>query len=543
MRGHIFRSQTDTEVIIHAYEEYGIECLQQFNGMFAFALWDASKKCLYLGRDRLGIKPLFYSYGTQKIVFASEIKGILEYPGVTREIELTALHHFLSLNYVPAPWTLFKGISQVLPGHYLVVAENGTMTEHEYWDLVYSAETDISQREWVARISVEIQAAVTRQMVSDVPIGVFLSGGLDSIAVTSSMCKSTNEPVRAFSIGFEEPSYNELNYAKLAAHSFDCTHFEHVAKSDAADVLSEIVWHAEEPTADSSMVPLYHLARIASGEVKVVLTGDGGDEVFGGYPTYQAPLFSELYRSVPGFVRSHLIQPLVNRLPVSDRRMSLDFLLKRFVKGAELDPWRAHIYWRTILDESTKHELYTSDIRAEMLDLETMSVFESYFSRVRNQPLLNQLLYVDLKAYLPNDMLVKVDRMTMAFGLEARVPLLDHQLIELMAQVPLNYKFPYRYKLKSLLRKALQGKVPSHLLARGKQGFNVPKGVWLKKQLRPLVGDLLLGRNGIQQAGLFRQGIIQEMVQSHWAGERDNSHQIWGLLVLSLWWDQFMETK
>lgn len=539
-RGHRFQSSTDSEVIIHAYEEWGVECLHKFNGMFAFGLWDAPRQRLWLVRDRLGIKPLFYAFGRQCLLFGSEIKAILAGGLLEPEINLAGLHHFLSLNYTPAPFTLFAGVQQLLPGHYLLCDAQGNAQTVEYWDVSYREDPYRADQYYLDAFEQLAADAVRARLVSDVPFGAFLSGGVDSSAIVYWMSQAMTQPVKTFSIGFEHESYNELGYARQVAQRCRTDHHERIVTADAASVLPKIVWHAEEPTADSSMIPMYYLAQMTRRHVTMALSGDGADEILAGYETYQAYYLSRLYRLLPGFVRRGVISPLVCRLPVSEAKVSLDFKLKRFVTGAELDPDAAHAYWRTIFDEPAKQSLYTADVRAALNGAKTIDLYRAAFAKTNARHPLNRILYVDTRFYLPNDMLVKVDRMTMAHSLEARVPFLDYRLVELAASIPPRLKLrQYRHK-KHLLKAALHNHLPASVLYRKKAGFNVPKGIWLKNELKEFSFDHLAPAS-IKAMGLFDPQAVQHILQTHLAGQQDYSHQIWGLLCLSLWWQQYIK--
>ncbi|MEE8593772.1 MAG: asparagine synthase (glutamine-hydrolyzing), partial [Candidatus Bipolaricaulota bacterium] len=361
--GHRFRSDTDTEVLVHLYEEMGTACLDAVQGMFAFALWDTARQKLLLARDRMGIKPLFYYADEDRLLFGSEIKCILCDEDVPRQVSLESLHHYLSLNYVPAPLTMFKGIKQLLPGH-CVVVENGRVSTHEYWDLKFDErKRRCRTSEYAGRLDEKLHTSVARRLVCDVPFGVFLSGGVDSSTVAYYMSEILEQPVKTFSIGFEESSYSELAYARLVARHLHTEHYEHTVSAKGLDtLLPKLIWHAEEPLADASMVPIYHVAELAREHVKMVLCGDGADEILAGYSTYPAYYASQAYRAIPKWFRENAIARCVNLLPVSDRKISFDYKAKRFVRGAGLSPERAHYSWRLILTEDEKRRLYTDDV-------------------------------------------------------------------------------------------------------------------------------------------------------------------------------------
>ncbi len=539
-RGHHFRSATDTEVIVHAYEEWGTACLQRFNGMFAFGLWDERQKRLWLVRDRLGIKPLFYAHLPDRLLFGSEIKAILADTAVPRTIDYEALSYYLSLNYTPAPYTLFKAVRQLLPGHYLFIEENGRIQDVAYWDVVYQEDAPPqNETTWLETFSQLLSDAVRLRLVSDVPFGAFLSGGVDSSGIVYWMSRHMKEPVKTFSIGFGENSFDELVYARQVAQHVRAEAYEQIVRADEAAVLPKLVWHAEEPTADSSMVAVYYLAQMTRQHVTMALSGDGADEILAGYETYQAYYLHQLYQKLPGWMRQRLITPLVNALPASDAKMSWEMKLKRFVAAGALPAEDAHATWRIIFQEPDRHRLlapihHLPESHASVLDL-----YRATFARTTARHPLNRLLYADTRFYLPNDMLVKVDRMTMAHGLETRVPYLDHRLVEFAASVPPQLKLKNGRSKKYLLKTSLAGKLPADILWRKKQGFNVPNARWLKQGLKPFVMEHL-SPMVVQDMGMLDNQVVQNLLHAHYAGKADNSHQIWCLLTLSLWWQQFV---
>ncbi len=539
-RGHRFRSQTDTEVILRAFSEWGIDCLAQLNGMFAFALWDATDRRLWLVRDRLGIKPLFFSMQPHRLLFGSEIKSILADPDVERRVDPVALHHFLSLNYTPAPYTLFDSVRQLLPGEYMAVSVDGDARLHQYWDISYSAQSKKPERLLLDEFDAALSAAVERQMVADVPLGAFLSGGVDSSAIVYWMSRHSSQPVSTFSIGFREKSYSELDFARRTADACNTDHHERVVTGDMMEVLPEIVRHAEEPTADSSMLPMYFLSKMARENVTVALSGDGADEILAGYETYQAYYAAKMYRVIPQVLRHHVAQPLVDLLPASHRKVSLDFKLKRFVRAAELAEEDRHAYWRMIFDEDAKRRLYRKDVRQQVEEITTYDIYRNVFAQSDAMHPLDRMLYVDTRFYLPNDMLVKLDRMSMIHSLEARVPYLDHELVEFIARVPPRFKLKQLRTKKYLLKAALRRRLPSASVWRKKQGFNIPKGVWLKGELREFAFDRLSPQR-VRRMGLFEEEPVTQLLNDHVRGTHDRSHELWGLLALSMWWEQFFE--
>jgi asparagine synthase (glutamine-hydrolysing) len=539
--GHRFRSDTDTEVLIHLYEDRGVACLDAVQGMFAFALWDTAKRTLLLARDRMGIKPLFYYAGKDKLLFGSEIKCILCDEDVPRHVSLESLHHYLSLNYVPAPLTMFEGIKQLLPGHCIVV-ENGRFSIHEYWDLEFDEKKkQCRTSEYADHLSEKIHASVARRLVCDVPFGVFLSGGIDSSTVAYYMSEVLDQPVKTFSIGFKESSYSELPYARLVARHLHTEHYEHTVDVKGLDtLLPKLIWHAEEPLADASMVPVYHVAKLAREHVKMVLCGDGADEILAGYSTYPAYYASQAYRMIPKWFRENAIARCVKLLPMSERKISFDYKAKRFVRGAGLSPERAHYSWRLILTEEEKRRLYTDDISRAVMGLDTFEeTYAQYFAKTNAVRPLNRLLYADSRFYLPNDMLAKVDRMSMAHSLEARVPFLDQDIVKYVAQLPVGLKLRWFVRQKYLLRKAMEGKLPSVIVRRAKAGFNVPVGTWLRGPLRELLTDAL-SPESLQRMRIFEPKAIHAMLDDHMDYRIDRGYELWGLLTFCLWWERFI---
>ena len=542
-RGHQFTSHTDSEVIVHAYEEWGVDCLQKFNGMFSFALWDGKRKNLWLVRDRLGIKPLFYCQLPQAVLFGSEIKAILEYPLVKRQVDLQALAYYLSLNYTPAPFTLFSQVRQLLPGHYALVGMDGQVHLKEYWNVHYQEDSyDKSEQEYLEEFEQLLQDSIKLRLVSDVPFGAFLSGGIDSSTVSFWMAKNLSEPLKTFTIGFDEPSYDEVDYARRTAQTIGSVHHEQIVTAHAAEILPRIVWHAEEPTADSSMVAVYYLSQMTRQHVTMVQSGDGADEILAGYETYPATLMQKYYLQLPAFIRKRIISPLVNSLPASDAKVSLDAKLKRFIAGADKHGETVHGTWRMIFNAEERQHLLEPVWDQPGSQNDFLDLYQQSFAETDARHPLNRLLYVDTRLYLPNDMLVKVDRMSMAHGLEAREPFLDYRLVEFVAALPPNLKLKNMTQTKYLLKKSMQERLPHEVVWRKKQGFNVPNARWIKGELKPLVLEAL-SANNIRSMGILNQAVVKDILQQHFSDKAENSHKIWCLLTLALWWRRFIDNQ
>jgi asparagine synthase (glutamine-hydrolysing) len=533
-KGHHFRSQSDSEVIVHAYEEFGVQCLDHFRGMFAFVLWDQDRQCLFAARDRLGKKPFFYCLDKGDFYFGSEIKAILAVPQVPRELDWESLGFFLSLNYTPAPYTLFRGIRQLEPGQYLLW-QSGRLTIQDYWDLPYPPQVpEVSPETVLPQFAEVFDDAIRLRLIADVPVGAFLSGGLDSAAVVATAAQLYPGRLKTFAIGFGEKSYDERPYAQLVADRHKTEHHEIVVTPEVEAILPKLVWHGEEPIADSSMVPVYYLSQFSARKVKVVLSGDGADEILAGYPTYQAHYFLKWLQTWPQPLQKYL-RGLAHSLPVSHRKVSLDFKLKRLTAALSWDLDYAHYSWRRIW---TSEEL-TRLLPGKQL-CEGFALYQEWLQRPAGATALNRMLYADTRFYLPNDMLVKVDRMTMAHGLEARTPFLDHVLVELAARFPDSWKLKGLMWKKYLLRRLLKGKVPPAIRWQSKRGFNVPVGLWLKRELKDFCGDHLCQ---LRHLGCFDMNYVEEVWQGHLRDEKDYSHHLWGLLILSLWWQIFFQNR
>lgn len=538
--GHVFRSRTDSEVVVHAYEQWGVECLSRFNGMFAFGLWDSRRRHLWLVRDRLGIKPLFYACLPGRFLFGSEIKALLSCPQLGRQLDYQALAYYLALNWIPAPHTLFAAVRQLLPGHWLLVTPDGAVTDTQYWELQYQEPAPQSERAWREQFDAAMADAVRLRLVSDVPFGAFLSGGLDSSSIAWWMTQGLSAPLHTFTVAFPGTSYDEGPYARHVAQALGTVHHEQPVTPELATLLPKLVWHAEEPTADSSMLAVYYLAQETRKHVTMALSGDGGDELLAGYETYQAYYLAHCYRLIPGALRRHLVAPLVNSLPASARKMSLEMRLKRFVAGAEYPPEDAHALWRIIFGAAERARLLAPIWREPGVQSDVVDLYREWLARSTARHPLDRLLWVDTRLYLPNDMLVKLDRMTMAHGLEARVPFLDYRVVELVAAMPPEYKLRHFHCKKYILKAVMRGRLPPRTLARPKAGFNIPLAQWLRHDLRDFVQDAL-SPAAVRDLGILDPGVVAQLLDEHFRGA-DHSHQLWGLLTLALWWRTFQQT-
>jgi asparagine synthase (glutamine-hydrolysing) len=540
-RGHRFATHSDTEVLVHLYEEHGDAFVDRLRGMFALAIWDARAGRLLLARDRLGIKPLFYAEHDGALWFGSEIKALLA-AGLPRRLDPVALHDYLSYDFVPGPNTMFDGITKLQAGHRLVW--DGALRVERYWDLPPQPEADGVEGNvdaLAAQLRTRLEDAVAAAMESDVPVGAFLSGGLDSSIVVALMARLTDRPVQTFAVGFQEKSYNELPWARRVAEHCGTLHHEEVIEPQVEDIIHSLVGAFDEPFGDSSAVAAWVVAQSAAGRTKVVLSGDGGDEVFGGYVIYQADRLAEIYRRLPPVLGEKAIPSLVRRIPVSDDKMSWDLKLRRFVEHARRDPLGAHGSWRTIFTEDMKTRLYNPRFPAARHD--TLDLPRAHFDSYPGSDMLNRFIAVDTRISLVDDMLTKVDRTSMAHSLEVRVPLLDHHLVAWMSRIPSRYKVHGpRMTLKYLLKRAAAGLLPDEVIHRPKAGFHVPVPAWIKHELAPLVAQQL-GRETTLRQGVFDADYVSELVAANQAEKANYSRNIWGLLMFSLWYERQIERR
>lgn len=536
-RGHAFASKSDSEVIVHAYEEHGDGCVDHFNGMFAFAIWDAARRRLLLARDRVGIKPLYYWARADRLVFGSELKALMAHPDVPREVDPVALDQFLTVEYVPTPRTILKDVRKLPPGHRLVFQE-GRVSLERYWDVPL---LDVPDEEpaCVEMLADLLADSVRMQLVSDVSLGAFLSGGIDSSTVVAFMAKASTAPVRTFSVGFEDVTYNELPYARAVAVHFGTDHHEEILHPDIADLAEQLVGHLDEPLGDFSIFPTYLVSRMASRWVKVVLSGDGGDELFGGYETYVAQRMDRFYRWLPGPLRRNALPALMGLVPPRPSKKGLVNKAKRFVEGAALTPSLQHARWMIFLSGRDRAALYQEGMRAALDGSAPEDFLQSHFRSAPYADPLARQQYVDVKTYLADDILAKVDRTSMAASIEARVPLLDHRVVEFAMNLPAPMKLQGG-RTKVILRRAMAGHLPGMVLAKPKQGFSIPLKHWLCGPLRPLMADLL-SADGLRRRGYFDPACVARWMSEHLEGRANHSHKLWALMVFELWHQRVLD--
>ncbi len=557
--GHHFYTNSDVEVIIHLYETYGIDCLEFLRGMFAFAIWDEKKNRLFLARDRLGQKPLCYTNCRNQLIFASEIKSILQVPRIPREVNLPAIHNYLTYQYVPSPLTAFKNIRKLPPAHYLV-CEMGKISIERYWNLNMNNKIKMTEDEYCKRIREVLEEAVKLRLVSDVPLGAFLSGGIDSSIIVGIMSKLMGRRVKTFSVGFEDRAYDELKYARIVAKHFKTDHHEYVVKPDAIKLLPKLIWHYNEPFADSSAIPTYYVAEKTSQEVTVALNGDGGDENFAGYPRYRAVKLAEYFEKLPLWIRKDIIDGIVKLIPYSPEQKAYGRRVRRFMKSVNYSREQRYIRWTCIFDNERKNELYTPFFKEAVEGIDSFDYLLNHFKtglinqtttdkglmdqtpadkKGMGQDFLDTTLFVDIMTYLPNDLFVKMDIATMANSLEARSPFLDHKLMEFTASIPSNLKLK-GFNSKYILKKAFSNLLPYQILHRGKMGFGVPVSRWLRNELKKYIYEILLSRESLQR-GYFREDYLKLIVDEHCNKRYDHGSRLWALLNFELWHRMFID--
>jgi len=531
--GHAFKTNSDTEAIVHAYEEYGPASADHLRGMFVFAIWDDKSNELYLARDRVGKKPLYYSVTTGgTLVFGSEMKSILEHPEVTREINVEALDAYFTLGYVPDPLTIFRNIQKLPPGHYLTFA-NGRLRIQQYWDFTFEPAESRKPEDYADELRALLNESVRLRLISDVPLGAFLSGGIDSSTVVALMAQHMNQPVKTFSIGFHEDSYNELKYARLTANKLGTDHHEFFVTPEICDIIDDLVWHFDEPFADPSAIPTFMVSKLARDHVTVVLSGDGGDELFAGYTHYVVQESRRAFSTLPKTLREGMMRPLSYRLPHGAWG-------RNYLHNISLDPIDRYLDSLSYFTGLTRKALYTSDFQNTLGATDKVArSFREYASRVQTNETLDQLLYIDGKTYLPGDILTKVDRMSMATSLEVRVPLLDHKLIDFVTKVPASLKLAGT-ETKQLLKRVARDLIPAEIVNRPKQGFGMPLEEWINRQLRDQIRETLREPR-TRQRGYVKYEYVDLILNEHEKGRRDHSQPLWALLILELWHRRYVD--
>lgn len=535
-KGHIFKTNTDTEVIVHGYEEYGPDFPKYLNGMFAIALHDIKKKKFFLVRDHLGIKPLYYCYNEKNIIFGSEIKAILKSGLAPRELNIDALGEFLSWEYVPGEATLFKSIKKLEPGEIIDIDLNNPKCDPKpYWDIPFSNGSDknFSVNEWEELILEKIKKSVQMQMISDVPLGAFLSGGVDSSLIVASMGDA-----KTFSIGFDDPTYNELKWARKVADHLKVDHKDEIIKPNVVELFGHLMHFLDDPIGDFSIFPTYLVSKLARKYVTVSLSGDGGDELFGGYETYLADNKALKYVKIPAVFRKGLIEPSLNLIKPTAKKKGFINKAKRFVEGLEHPSDLSHARWRIFVGDVVRNQLFTNDALRK-IETPTAAHIMKLFKKAGERGHLNRSLYVDVKSYLCDNILTKVDRMAMAISLETRVPYLDPDVVELAFKIPEKFKVKPD-ETKVILKSAASKLVPKECIYRPKEGFSIPIKNWLNNEFKPLMDDLL-DSNKIKDDGIFFPAVIEKLKSEHYNGTANHSHILWSLMVFHDWKNRWLK--
>jgi asparagine synthase (glutamine-hydrolysing) len=544
-RGHHFKTHSDGEAIIHLYEEQGPDCLRELNGMFAIALWDNQAKRLLLARDRAGEKPLYYWRDGQTLVFGSEIKSLLEYPGIGRAMDPTALTHYFFYGHFPSPRSVYAEIKK-LPAAHRMVVEGGNIQIDAYWrpqDYLRSPEqppvSAREERDLVEELAVRLRQAAESRLVSDVPLGVFLSGGVDSSTIVAIMSELSPGNVNSFSVNFPEKTFNEEPYSTLVAKRFRTQH--HILNADKPTMYQALMMlteYLDEPMADPAVIPTYMISRFAREHIKVALSGEGSDELFGGYPTYMGARLADYYLKLPGVVRRQVFGRLQRFLPVSSTAVPKGLFLRRFLSHAEKNPAERHHIWFGMFNPTELDQLFSPDWAGPRPpSSEIFSPLAQVLEGARFDETLSEMLYLDFRLYLEDNLLVKVDRASMACSLEMRTPFLDHRLIEFAEGLPGDLKVR-RFQLKYILKKAVERWLPHEIVYRQKRGFSVPIASWMRNELRPLV-DETLGEEKLRRQGIFHAAFVRRLLNEHWAGKADHRKTLWTLFCFQLWYDRW----
>jgi asparagine synthase (glutamine-hydrolysing) len=535
-RGHAFRTRCDTEVIVHEWEERGVDCVDNLHGQFGFAVWDERTRTLMLARDRLGIKPIYYAWNGTRLVFASEIKAILATGLVTPEVDLQSLYHYIGYEFVPAPATMFRGIRKLPAGHRLTVSD-GELSVEQYWNVDFEP-ADVSESECIRSIRQLLGEAVEKRLMSEVPLGVFLSGGLDSTAVLAYACQATDRRLPTFTIGYADESFSEWEHARRAARHYGTDHHEIVIEPITPETIETAVWHLDEPMTDLSSIPFRLLCRQARAHATVCLSGEGGDEVFVGYDRFIASKIEQtVYRRIPPVLRRSLIEPLVARLPDRPQKKGPINLLKRFVEGASLPAEGGHMRWQYFSNAAQDRRLFTPAFLSAVA-ADAFEPVRRHAACVAAADRLGRECYVDLRLTMPDSVLMKVDKMSMSTSLEVRVPFLDHRLVEFAARIPSRLKFP-GVRTRAIYRRAMTGILPAFVLERGKQGYSLPLKNWLRGELREYMTTLLHASPLIREH--FDLAGVDALVDEHTRRVRNHNHVLWALMNAALWHRRFIE--
>jgi asparagine synthase (glutamine-hydrolysing) len=533
-KGHKFTTRSDTEAIVHLYEDYGEECFARLRGMFAIVIWDSNQRRLLLARDRVGKKPLYYYADRNRIIFGSELKAILAADGIPRTVDPLAVCDYFSLSYIPAPRTIYKSVRKLQPAHYLVVSAAG-LREAPYWRLSFSKVQNHTEAEWCELIREQLCEATRIRLMSEVPLGAFLSGGVDSSSIVAMMSRLMDRPVTTCSIGFSAQEYDESKFARQVASQFKSDHYEDVVEVEALDVIDKLAWHYDEPFADSSAVPTYYVSKIARRQVTVALGGDGGDENFAGYRRYVFDRMENQMRSfVPASIRRTVFGPLGRWYP-GLAWAPRPLRAKATLQSLSRSPLEGYFNSVSVFRPDEKAHLFTGDFQQQLADYDSLDVLRKHYDEADTTDPLSRIQYVDIKTYLPDDILAKVDRASMAVSLELRAPILDHQFMELVASIPSDLKLHARTG-KYIFKKAMEPLLPHDILYRSKQGFAIPLNRWFRKELKDLGYDLVGSGN---KDGILDGNYLSKIWKQHQAGTFDRSAYLWTVLMFRKWQQVF----
>ena len=536
-KGHHFKTHSDTEIIIHGFEEEGINFFKKLNGMFSFALYEKRANRLIVARDRIGIKPLYYYYDDRCFIFASEMKPFFEIPEIAKQIDAKALDQYLTLEYCLTPRTIIKGIKKLLPAH-VIILQTGKIHIQPYWELKtqnYSSSDNLEEL-----LREKISLAVKKRMISDVPFGAFLSGGIDSSIIVALMAQYSSRPIKTFSMGFEDQTYNELKYARLIAERFQTDHYEEILKPDLGGMLEQFINYLDEPMADVSIFPTYLISKLARKEVTVVLSGDGGDELFGGYETYLAHLIDRYYyHKLPKFLKYKILPQLFNLIPPTSKKKGLINRGKRFLEGASFDSKLMHYRWMIYLNNEQRNIIYKREFKKLLNKDEVIKEIIYRLNTCRQFDSINMMMRGDLSIYLLEDILTKVDRMSMAVSLEARVPFLDHEIVELAFSIPGSMKIN-GFRTKQILRSCFSNMLPHQILNRGKEGFSIPLKNCMRCEMKEQMMEIL-SKDNIAKIGYLSPNGVTLLMKEHISGKANHQHRLWALIVLVLWHKKYME--
>lgn len=531
--GYMFSTRTDTEVILALYEIYGTSAFEKLEGMFAVALYDRRGEKLIFVRDRFGKKPLYIMEKGDTIIFGSELHAITRHPLFIKELNPESVRSYFFSEYIPTPLSIYKGVKKMKPATY-VVYEKGTCTEHVFWSPSFEKQ-NISRTRVYDAVDALIGSSVKDRLVSDVPLGILLSGGLDSSTIAYYAQKENIARIKTFSIGFSEKTFDESHYARLVARRLGTEHHEKIiSATDIVDNVRGILEHMDEPLADDSYIPTYIVSQFAKEHVTVVLGGDGGDEIFMGYPTFQAQKMAEYYRFIPKSVQRHIVTPFVDMLPISHAYLHINEKMRKFAHGFSNNPVHMHAQWLASFSPNEMNNLFNDDFLERIKQKDIFTPWDQWTEEDISADVYDRVLYSYLRGYLMDDVLVKVDRVSMAHALEVRAPLLDHRLVEYLYQIPHNWKmrgFTTKYLLKHIMRDRL----PRDVVYRTKQGFALPVSSWLRDELRPLVEEVLSSHN-IRACGIHNEKYIHQIVTEHIAGRKNNKQKLWSLLVFYIWY-------